>query len=49
MGEEERAGKSERYAQNDGQRDEETLVETAEDEVDKDDADDEDQCGGVLC
>ena len=45
---EEGACQSEGYAKNDGQGDEEALVEGAEDEVDEDDADDEDQRGGVL-
>ena len=47
-GEEERASQSEGHAENDGERDEQTLVEGAENQIDKDDADDEYQCGGVL-
>ena len=49
MGEDEAAQQSERYAEDDGQGNEEAFVETAEDEVDKDDTDDEHQGGGVLC
>ena len=41
-GKEERTEESEGYAEDDGEGDEQTLVEGTEDEVDEDDADDED-------
>ena len=48
MRENEGARQSEGHAQDDGERDEQTLVKGAEDEIDEDDADDEDQGCGVL-
>ena len=48
MGEDEASEESERHTQDDRHGDEQTLVETAEDEVDKHDTDDEHKCRGVL-
>lgn len=48
VGKKERTRQTEGDAEDDCQRNEQTLVEGAENQVDKDDADDEDERGGVL-